>query len=211
MVNFVIVVIVSYLFGSFPTAILAGKLLKKIDIRDYGSGNAGATNVFRVLGWKAGLSVLLIDMLKGFIPVFFIAPYFQPNPDTVIYYQVAAAVAAIAGHIWTIFAGFKGGKGVGTSAGAFLGLAPLPLLSALLFFVIVVGLTRYVSLGSLLASLVFLLVLLLQKYMFGVAISPVLIYLSIVIVILIWFAHRSNIKRLLQGEENKIEFKKKSS
>ncbi len=211
MVNFVIVVIVSYLFGSFPTAILAGKLLKKIDIRDYGSGNAGATNVFRVLGWKAGLSVLLIDMLKGFIPVFFIAPYFQPNPDTVIYYQVAAAVAAIAGHIWTIFAGFKGGKGVGTSAGAFLGLAPLPLLSALLFFVIVVGLTRYVSLGSLLASLVFLLVLLLQKYMFGVAISPVLIYLSIVIVILIWYAHRSNIKRLLQGEENKIEFKKKSS
>ncbi len=210
MVNFVIVVIVSYLFGSFPTAILAGKLLKKIDIRDYGSGNAGATNVFRVLGWKAGLSVLLIDMLKGFIPVFFIAPYFQPNPDTVIYYQVAAAIAAIAGHIWTIFAGFKGGKGVGTSAGAFLGLAPLPLLSALLFFVIVVGLTRYVSLGSLLASLVFLLVLLLQKYMFGVAISPVLIYLSIVIVILIWYAHRSNIKRLLQGEENKIEFKKKS-
>ncbi len=211
MVNFVIVVIVSYLFGSFPTAILAGKLLKKIDIREYGSGNAGATNVFRVLGWKAGLSVLLIDMLKGFIPVFFIAPYFQPNPDTVIYYQVAAAVAAIAGHIWTIFAGFKGGKGVGTSAGAFLGLAPLPLLSALLFFVIVVGLTRYVSLGSLLASLVFLLVLLLQKYMFGVAISPVLIYLSIVIVILIWYAHRGNIKRLLQGEENKIEFKKKSS
>ncbi len=209
MVNFVIIVIVSYLFGSFPTAILAGKLLKKIDIRDYGSGNAGATNVFRVLGWKAGLSVLLIDMLKGFIPVFFIAPYFQPNPDTVIYYQVAAAVAAIAGHIWTIFAGFKGGKGVGTSAGAFLGLAPLPLLSALLFFVIVVGLTRYVSLGSLLASLVFLLVLLLQKYMFGVAISPVLIYLSIVIVILIWYAHRSNIKRLLQGEENQIEFKKK--
>ena len=210
MVNFVIVVIVSYLFGSFPTAILAGKLLKKIDIRDYGSGNAGATNVFRVLGWKAGLSVLLIDMLKGFIPVFFIAPYFQSNPDTVIYYQVAAAVAAIAGHIWTIFAGFKGGKGVGTSAGAFLGLAPLPLLSALLFFVIVVGLTRYVSLGSLLASLVFPLVLLLQKYMFGVAISSVLIYLSIVIVVLIWFAHRSNIKRLLQGEENKIEFKKKS-
>ncbi len=210
MLNTFIVIVVSYLFGSFPTAILAGKILKKIDIRHYGSGNAGATNVFRVLGWKAGLGVLLIDMLKGFIPVFFIAPYFQPDPNTVIYYQVAAAVAAIAGHIWTIFAGFKGGKGVGTSAGAFLGLAPLPLLTALLFFIIIVGLTQYVSLGSLLASLVFLLVLLLQKYMFGVAISNVLIYLSVVIVALIWFAHRGNIKRLLQGTENKIEFKKSS-
>ena len=210
MLNTFIVIVVSYLFGSFPTAILAGKILKKIDIRHYGSGNAGATNVFRVLGWKAGLGVLLIDMLKGFIPVFFIAPYFQPDPNTVIYYQVAAAVAAIAGHIWTIFAGFKGGKGVGTSAGAFLGLAPLPLLTALLFFIIIVGLTQYVSLGSLLASLVFLLVLLLQKYMFGVAISNVLIYLSVVIVTLIWFAHRGNIKRLLQGTENKIEFKKSS-
>ncbi len=210
MLNFLVLIFVSYLFGSFPTAILAGKMLKQIDIRNYGSGNAGATNVFRVLGWKAGLGVLLIDMLKGFIPVFFIAPYFSPNPDALIYFQVAAAAAAIIGHIWTIFAGFKGGKGVGTSAGALLGLAPLPLLTALLFFIIIVGLTQYVSLGSLLASLVFLLVLLLQKYIFGVPISNVLIYLSVVIAALIWFAHRSNIKRLLQGTENKLEFKKSS-
>lgn len=208
MINLLIVIVISYLFGSFPTAILAGKWIKKIDIRDYGSGNAGATNVFRVLGWKAGLTVLLIDMFKGFIPVYFIAPYFQPNPEMVIYFQVAAAVAAIAGHIWTIFAGFKGGKGVGTSAGAFMGLAPMPLLLALLFFVIIVALTRYVSLGSLLASLVFLAVLLLQKYVLGAPVSMVLIYLSVIIVVLIWYAHRSNIKRLLQGKENRIEFKK---
>lgn len=206
--NLLLVILIAYLFGSFPTAILAGKLLKKIDIRDYGSGNAGATNVFRVLGWKAGLTVLLIDMFKGFVPVYFVAPYFQPDPHLVIYFQVAAAIAAIAGHIWTIFAGFKGGKGVGTSAGAFLGLAPLPLVIALVVFVIIVALTRYVSLGSLLAALTFLLVLALQKYMLGVPISDVLIYLSVVIVTLIWYAHRSNIKRLLQGNENKIEFKK---
>ncbi len=208
MLNLLITVLIAYLFGSFPTAILAGKLLKKIDIRDYGSGNAGATNVFRVLGWKAGLTVLLIDMFKGFVPVYFVAPYFQPDPNLVIYFQVAAAIAAIAGHIWTIFAGFKGGKGVGTSAGAFLGLAPLPLVIALVVFVIIVALTRYVSLGSLLAALTFLLVLVLQKYMLGVPVSDVLIYLSVVIVALIWYAHRSNIKRLLQGNENKIEFKK---
>jgi glycerol-3-phosphate acyltransferase PlsY len=208
LLNLLLVILIAYLFGSFPTAILAGKLLKKIDIRDYGSGNAGATNVFRVLGWKAGLTVLLIDMFKGFVPVYFVAPYFQPDPNLVIYFQVAAAIAAIAGHIWTIFAGFKGGKGVGTSAGAFLGLAPLPLVIALVVFVIIVALTRYVSLGSLLAALTFLLVLVLQKYMLGVPVSDVLIYLSVVIVALIWYAHRSNIKRLLQGNENKIEFKK---
>ena len=208
LLNLLLVILIAYLFGSFPTAILAGKLLKKMDIRDYGSGNAGATNVFRVLGWKAGLTVLLIDMFKGFVPVYFVAPYFQPDPNLVIYFQVAAAIAAIAGHIWTIFAGFKGGKGVGTSAGAFLGLAPLPLVIALVVFVIIVALTRYVSLGSLLAALTFLLVLVLQKYMLGVPVSDVLIYLSVVIVALIWYAHRSNIKRLLQGNENKIEFKK---
>ncbi len=208
MLNFVLLLVISYLFGSFPTAILAGKLLKKIDIRDYGSGNAGATNVFRVLGWKAGLVVLLIDMFKGFVPVYFIASYFQLNPETVIYFQVAAAVAAIAGHIWTMFAGFRGGKGVGTSAGALLALAPIPLLCALFFFVFIVALTHYVSLGSLLASLIFLLVLLLQKYVLGVSISMVLIYLSLLIAILIWYAHRSNIKRLLKGQENRIEFKK---
>jgi len=131
MTDILIILLIAYLFGSFPTAIIAGKLMRKIDIRDYGSGNAGATNVFRVLGWKAALTVLLIDMLKGFIPVFWITPMIHSDPQTVIYYQIGAAIAAIIGHIWTVFAGFKGGKGVGTSAGVFLALAPVSLLIAL--------------------------------------------------------------------------------
>ncbi|MHB2156326.1 glycerol-3-phosphate 1-O-acyltransferase PlsY [Calditrichota bacterium GD2] len=202
-------ILISYLLGSFPTAIIAGRLLKKIDIREHGSGNAGATNVFRVLGWKAALAVLFIDMIKGFVPVFYLAPAFSSSPDQVIYFQLIGAIAAILGHMYTVFAGFKGGKGVGTSAGAFLGLAPLPLLLALLTFIVVVSLTRYVSLGSLIASLVFVVILMLQRFAFQMEIPAVLLGISVVIVALIWYAHRSNIKRLLQGNENRIEFKKK--
>ncbi len=209
LLNLLILIVISYLMGSFPTAIIAGKLLKKIDIRDHGSGNAGATNVFRVLGWRAAIVVLLIDMIKGFVPVFFLAPVLVASPEQVIYFQLLAAIAAILGHIFTIFAGFKGGKGVGTSAGAFLALAPLPLLLALLTFIIIVAWTHYVSLGSLLASLVFVVILVLQKFVFHMDIPNVLLIISGVIVALIWFAHRSNIKRLLQGNENRLEFKRK--
>ncbi len=206
MIDVLLVLVIAYLFGSFPTAIIAGKLLRKIDIRDYGSGNAGATNVFRVLGWRAALVVLLIDMLKGFIPVFWITPAIHSDPQTVIYYQIAAAIAAIVGHIWTIFAGFKGGKGVGTSAGVFLALAPVPLLIALAVFALIVAFTRYVSLGSLLAALTFLLVMSLRKFVFHLPVPDILFYLSVVVVILIWYAHRQNIKRLLAGNENRLNF-----
>ncbi len=208
MLDAILVTLTGYLFGSIPTAIIAGKMLKKIDIREHGSGNAGATNVFRVLGAKAGIIVLLIDMLKGFIPVFWIAGAIHTQPDTLIYYQILAAISAIAGHVWTIFAGFKGGKGVGTSAGVFLGLAPLPLSIALLFFVIIVAITRYVSLGSISAALIFLIVLVLQKYLTQVIIPDILLYLAVIVVIIIWYAHRSNIGRLLKGNENKISFSK---
>ena len=201
-----LVFIIAYLFGSFPTAIIAGKLLKKIDIRDHGSGNAGATNVLRVLGWKAALVVLLIDMFKGFVPVFWLAGMIHQQPDTLIYYQILAAISAIIGHIWTIFAGFRGGKGVGTSAGVFMGLAPIPLISALVFFIIIVSFTRYVSLGSISAALVFLLLLGYQKYILIINIPDILFYLTVVVVALIWIAHRDNIKRLLKGQESKVSF-----
>jgi acyl phosphate:glycerol-3-phosphate acyltransferase len=210
MLEALIVILVSYLFGSFPTAIIAGKLLKKIDIREHGSGNAGATNVFRVLGWKAGVIVLLIAMVKGFIPVFWLAGLIHTNIETLIYYQILAAIAAICGHIWTIFAGFKGGKGVGTSAGVFLGLAPVPLSLALLVFFIIVALTRYVSLGSISAALLFLLIIIYQKFILNSYVPDILLYLVIVAVALIWYAHRENIKRLLKGNENKISFGSKN-
>jgi len=202
-----IVAVVAYLFGSFPTAILAGRLLKGIDIREHGSGNMGATNVLRVLGWKAGLSVLLIDMFKGFVPVYWLAPILtSAPPDQLVYFSILAAIAAIAGHIWTVFAGFKGGKGVGTAAGVFLGLAPMALSIALLTFIVIVWISRYVSLGSLLAALVFIGVLVLQRFVMGDFIPNVLLIVSGLIVLLIWIAHRENIKRLVSGSENKISF-----
>lgn len=206
MIDLIIILILSYIIGSLPTAIIAGKLLRKIDIREHGSGNAGATNVFRVLGWKAGLTVLFIDMLKGFVPVFWLAPLIHSAGETMIYYQFAAVVGAISGHVWTIFAGFKGGKGVGTSAGAFMGLAPVPVSIALLVFVIIVALTRYVSLGSLLAALAFLTVIAVQKYLLEYHISDIIFYLAAAVVALIWIAHQANIRRLLSGNENKISF-----
>ena len=206
MIDAIIILVISYIIGSIPTAIIAGKWLKKIDIRKHGSGNAGATNVFRTLGWKAGITVLLIDMFKGFIPVYWIAGLFHQNPDTLIYLQLLAGICAILGHIWTIFAGFKGGKGVGTSAGVFLGLAPLALGIALLVFVIIVWLTRYVSLGSILAALTLLIILLLQKFVLNMFVPDILLYVCTVIVILIWIAHKENIKRLLKGDENKLKF-----
>ena len=207
--NLALLIVISYLLGSFPTAIIAGKWLKNIDIREHGSGNAGATNVFRVLGWKAAVVVLLIDMVKGFVPVFYLAPALAGAAGQVIYFQLLAAIAAILGHMFTVFAGFKGGKGVGTSAGAFLGLAPVPLLLALLTFIVIVALTHYVSLGSLLASLIFVAILFLQRFVLQMEIPDVLLVISALIVALIWYAHRSNIKRLLQGKENRLEFKKK--
>ncbi len=206
MINALLVFFIAYLFGSIPTAIIAGKLLKGIDIREHGSGNAGATNVLRVLGWKAGIVVLLIDMLKGFVPVFWLAPMMSTDPAYTVYLQILAAIAAIIGHIWTVFAGFKGGKGVGTSAGVFLGLAPVPLLSALAVFILVVALTRYVSLGSLLAALAFLLGLLTERFIFNIPLPDILLYLGSIVVVLIWYAHRENIKRLLAGNENKVSF-----
>lgn len=206
MFDALLIIAIAYIFGSFPTAIIAGKLLKKIDIRDFGSGNAGATNVLRTLGWKAALVVLLIDMIKGFVPVFWIAAMIHPQPDTLIYYQILAAISAIAGHIWTIFAGFKGGKGVGTSAGVFMGLAPIPLLSALVFFIIIVSVTRFVSLGSITAALMLLVVLSYQKFVAMLFVPDVLYYLTVIVVALIWYAHRENIKRLLKGEESKVSF-----
>ncbi len=206
MLDAIIIILIAYLIGSFPTAIIAGKMLKQIDIRDYGSGNAGATNVVRVLGWKAGLIVLVIDMFKGFVPVFWIAGMIHQNPDSLIYFQILAAISAIAGHIWTIFAGFKGGKGVGTSAGVFMGLAPIPLLIALAFFILIVATTRYVSLGSIMAALAFLTVISIQKFFTTFPVPDVLYYLSVVVVVLLWYAHRENIKRLIHHNENKISF-----
>lgn len=210
MLEFVIVLILSYLVGSFPTAIIAGKLLKKIDIREHGSGNAGATNVFRVLGWKAGLIVLLIDMFKGFVAVYWIAQLIPSaeNANMFSIYKILAGVAAIVGHIWTVFAGFKGGKGVGTAAGVFLGLQPVPVFICLMVFVGIVYRTRYVSLGSMTAALLLPVILLVQKLILSIPVPVPDIIIALLLAILIVVMHRENINRLLEGKESKLTFKK---
>jgi glycerol-3-phosphate acyltransferase PlsY len=211
MLQIILIIIISYIIGSIPTAIIAGKLLRNIDIREYGSGNAGATNVFRVLGWKAGLIVLLIDIFKGFAPVYWLVsliPDASITADSRIYYQIIIGISAIAGHIWTIFAGFRGGKGVGTAAGVFLGLEPLPVLVCLIVFIILVIKTRYVSLGSITAAVLLPIILFLKKYFLHFDVPIAMIILSILLAGLILLTHKENIRRLIQGKENKLSFSK---
>jgi len=151
-----IIVILSYLAGSIPVSIIISKAVKGIDIREHGSGNAGGTNVMRVLGWKYGLSVIILDALKGAFAVVVIArlfygplPFENVSPfDDFTLVQIIAGVAAVIGHIWTIFAGFKGGKGIATALGMLLMLVTIDMLIAVGVFIIVVSISRYVSLGS---------------------------------------------------------------
>jgi len=210
MLEILIVLILSYLVGSIPTAIIAGKLLKNIDIREYGSGNAGATNVLRVLGWKAALVVLLIDMLKGYAAVTWIVEII-PNVqhlDTKAIYQIMAGAAAICGHIWTIFANFKGGKGVGTAAGVFFGLQPIPVFICLLTFIGIVSRTKYVSLGSMISAVLLPTILLVQFIFLDKPVPIPHIVIAVFLAVLIVILHRDNIHRLVAGNENKISLRK---
>ena len=206
---FILMIVVSYLAGSFPTAIVYGKLTRHMDIRQHGSGNAGATNVSRVLGWKAGLLVLLIDMLKGLLATILIFKIAAGSVaiNTVLL-QIIAGLSAVFGHIWTVFAGFKGGKGVGTGAGMIIGLVPGAVLLGVIVFIIVVALTHYVSLGSILASLAIPVYLFINLFVLHRPEPLAILIFGIFIPLLIIFTHRSNIGRLLKGTENKIKFRK---
>ena len=206
----ILVLVISYLIGSIPTALIAGKLQKNIDIREHGSGNAGATNVLRILGWKTALLVLLIDMFKGFVAVYWVVSIIPDvkSADTFAFYQILAGLSAICGHIWTVFARFKGGKGVGTAAGVFLGLQPIPVLICLVIFIGIVYRTHYVSLGSITAAVLLPIILLLQKFGLDRPVPYPHIAIGIILAILIVITHRENISRLAEGTENKINFKK---
>ena len=147
--------VLAYILGSIPTSYLMGKFIKKIDIRDFGSGNVGATNALRVLGTKIGIITLIIDIGKGILAVF-IGKIIVAEPSNIV--LIAFGLFAILGHIFTIFLKFKGGKGVATSAGVFIALSPLAVGIALIVFVLTVWISKYVSLGSILAALVLFLV-----------------------------------------------------
>lgn len=188
----------SYVSGSLPFAWLAGKAAG-VDLRQQGSGNLGATNVFRVLGWKIGVAVFLADALKGALPVLLLPPRIASQMDPTLW-AIACGVAAIAGHVRPIFLRFrKGGKGVATAAGVFFALAPVPMLVTFAVFVAVVLASGYVSLGSLLSAIMLPTLLLWTQ---GPR-SPLFI-VSIVIATFVFWTHRANIGRLRRGEEHRF-------
>lgn len=209
-----IIIVLSYLVGSIPTSIIYSKYIRGIDIREHGSGNAGGTNVFRVLGWKPGAGVILFDVLKGYLAVAVIARLYYdpvlPGGELMIeeftLVQIIAGASAILGHIWTAFAGFNGGKGIATAAGMLVGIAPVEFAVSVLVFSAVLVLSRFVSLGSISAAVAFPLTLIFRWNIFEAEIQDysTLVYFSIAVAGLLIFTHRSNIKRLIKGTENKL-------
>jgi glycerol-3-phosphate acyltransferase PlsY len=196
--------LVAYLLGSVPFSYILGKLIKKLDIRQHGSGNVGATNALRVLGTKYGVLALILDALKGAAPILIARALFPEISDL---FLILVGLFAILGHIFTIFLRFKGGKGVATSAGVFAALIPTAVVFALFVFVITVAISRYVSLGSILAAITLLIVSLIRNIQLGFTELELLIFVALIVIFII-FKHRSNIKRLINGNENKISFKK---
>lgn len=215
------IVILSYLIGSIPNSIIISKAVKGIDIRDHGSGNAGGTNVMRVLGWKFGVLVILLDALKGVVAVVLVArlhygsvPFQNPTPfDDFTLVQIIAGLAAVIGHIWTIFAGFRGGKGIATALGMLLMIVTIDMLVAIGVFVVVVAVSRYVSLGSIIGAMAVPLTLIFRENVLHVDIPSYNTLLPFVIAVsmLVLYTHRKNVVRILNGSESKVNFKKKKS
>lgn len=187
-----LLLVCSYLLGSIPSSYLAGRFARGIDLRQHGSGNLGATNAFRVLGWKVATPVFLFDVAKGFAPPFFFVRW---DASEVAGWAMAYGTAAILGHIFSVFVGFRGGKGVATGAGVFLALAPWAALAGLVVWAGLVLVTRIVSVASIAAAAVVPLAVAFTR-----GTGPVL-WLSLVLATFIIWAHRANIRRLLRGEE----------
>jgi glycerol-3-phosphate acyltransferase PlsY len=194
-------IILAYLIGSISTSVWIGKYFYGIDVREFGSGNAGATNTFRVLGKKAGIPVLIIDILKGSVAV--ALAYFSPfsiNSSEFINLQLVLGLVALLGHIFPIFTGFRGGKGVATILGIVVCILPLASVLSLIVFLISLFSFKIVSLSSMLAGITFpmFLTLVLANT------NPVLTSFSIVVALLLIITHRKNIKRLLKNQETKV-------
>ena len=220
MPNLLVIIILSYLVGSIPVSIIMTKIIKGVDVRDFGSGNAGGTNASRVLGKKYGMLIILLDALKGVIAVVLISRlYFGsfPFPNTTPFddftlVQIIAGVAAIIGHIWTIFAGFKGGKGIATGLGVLVSIVTIDLLVALGIFLAVMFISKYISLASITAAISVPVTMIVRENIFGVEIPSYHTILPFVIgiALLVIYTHRSNVERLLRGSENKISLSKKN-
>ena len=195
-VKTVIILILAYIIGSIPFALIVGKKIGGIDVRNYGSGNLGGTNAFRILGWKVGVLVIVADILKGMLATYL---GLRLGGETL---GILAGIAAAVGHCYPLFANFKGGKGVAVGAGIFLIVAPKVILLAAVMFLLTLFIFRYVSLSSIVGALtVGLLTFVYDQSLF-------LTTLSWLLVIFVIYRHRSNIKRILNGTENKVGYKR---
>ncbi len=199
----------AYLIGSVPTAVWIGKFFYGIDVREFGSGNAGASNTFRILGKKAGIPVMLIDILKGFLAtnIVFLIKRYIPGTEGFVNFQLALGVSAVMGHVFPVFAGFRGGKGIATLFGLLLAVHIQAALICIVIFLIVLIISRYVSLSSMVTGFAF--PMLIVFYFNEPVKSMILFGMSITVLVLI--THQKNIERLLKGKESKANlFRKKS-
>lgn len=188
--------VASYLVGAIPTSYLAGRLFRGIDLREHGSRNLGATNLYRVLGWRFAVPVGLLDAAKGLVPVL----VFAPRVSTSELFALVCGLLAVAGHVFSVFVGFKGGKGVATAAGVMLGLTPAALGVVAAVWATLVFLTGYVSVGSIAAAAVFPLAV----YLIEPPARPAMLWLDVAVAAAIIWLHRGNIQRLVHGTENRF-------
>jgi len=215
MLNLIGIIITSYLIGSIPFALIIGKLFKRIDIRNYGSGNLGSTNAFRVLGIPLGILVQILDISKGLFAVLVVTRIFYPDLpfenytpfEDITVLKIISGISAVIGHTYSVFVNFKGGKGINTALGMLISLAPVEVGISVGFFIITLLSSGYVSLGSIVASFFFPVIMFIRENIFKVDIYGynTLIFFSIGISILLIYNHRDNIKRLLYGKENRFE------
>ena len=200
--NEFLLIVVAYMIGSVPTAVWVSKGFFGIDIRDYGSGNAGATNTYRVLGSKWGTFVMIIDMLKGVLAtsLYFLLPYYLTNEWDRTNFMIGLGLASVLGHIFPLWAGFKGGKGVATLFGMALAIQPIVAVCCVGVFLLVLYLTRFVSLSSILAGVSFMVFIL---FIFNEKETLYRIF-AVIVALMIVLTHQKNISRILKGTESKV-------
>jgi len=210
--GYLIFILSAYILGSIPSAVWVGRRYYGVDVREEGSKNAGATNTFRVLGKRAGITVLIMDIIKGVMAV--TLPIIMNklldlswDYNDVIHFQLVSAISVILGHVFPLFAGFKGGKGVATSLGVIVAIHPLTAIVCFILFFIVFLISNYVSLGAICAAIAFPLVI---HFIFGETefwLNMFSVFLGGAVI----FAHKKNIKRLINGKENKMSLFKQQS
>lgn len=200
LIKILIVALPCYILGSIPSSYIMGKLVKKIDLRNHGSGNLGAANTFRILGTGAAIPVLIFDIGKGFVAT----EYLSNLGGEHILFSLIAAIVVVIGHNYSVFLCFSGGKGVGTTSGAFLALSPYAVLFCVILWLLILVTVRIVSVASMTAAIALPLSILISNRFFQSDTHVFVLYISMIVTVLVLYKHRSNIRRLRQGTEKRI-------